>query len=71
MQAYNDLIVTINLFPFPIFYFLLYKEVLPGTEDANFENTKFGATLRKSVVPWKGDDDKLKPCWLKPYEGKI
>jgi len=54
------------------FYFLLYKEKLPGgSEDANFETAKFDAThVRKNIGLWKGDADGLKPCWVKPSAGK-
>ncbi|KAF7843136.1 protein MANNAN SYNTHESIS-RELATED 1-like isoform X1 [Senna tora] len=47
------------------------QEVLPGGT-MDLENGKFGVShVRKNVAPWKGVADKLKPCWLKPYDDDV
>ncbi|KAI9073052.1 hypothetical protein K1719_044972 [Acacia pycnantha] len=47
------------------------EEALPGTENANFVRAKLDSYLRNRAAPWKGDADKLKPCWLKPFEDDV
>ncbi|KAK4269574.1 hypothetical protein QN277_022713 [Acacia crassicarpa] len=47
------------------------EEALPGTENANFVRAKLDSYLKNRAAPWKGDADKLKPCWLKPFEDDV
>ncbi|XP_028772058.1 protein MANNAN SYNTHESIS-RELATED 1 [Neltuma alba] len=47
------------------------EDALPGAEGANFVSAKLDNYLRKRAAPWKGEADKLKPCWLKPYADDV